>query len=705
MNRIKFLKKLAPYFILLLALAIRLYRLDLSRYSHDSAIPFSYGIRIVEAIADRNWKDIPLLSLVSGVRVQNPVGASFFWALVAYFDRSPYSGTVISVLLNVLGVAMLYDLGRKLLGARAGVIAAMLMATSIYSIYISRATWIQGQLEFCCVCAAWLIMPALAEHRPRRLLAGFVFTSFAMQTYLAAMAVAVPVTLCTATSCLLSPTLRRAARKPFAIGFAACVVSVLFFAAILLAQGASSVQDFSAVYAQENAPPPPVQRTDRRIDLDAITYALQIAGGVDFDFSKELMGFWVYGPDTLAPNLNRIYVTIVAALAMIGAIRLASSVFRITGRRKYVGTGDGNEHLAASSILIWFFWGIVLSIILVLVLPRLEVRPQYMLLTAPAGYLLAAAAFIPRGLPSSTLEPNRETQLVPARALSYGAVTLCALAALNGIPRVLANYGAIQKNLFVDRLDFLPIGAQVRLARVWRADCIEIANPQLQFWTAASFQTAKNIRFAGAENDAQSDVWIVRNAGGTCTSRISTESAPVLADVIPVQLSPNTLVNVYRSAPINEATLASQLGAPNFRPLHLNLEWTLLAQSVPKTAHAGETISVTQAWRIDSLPADLNLDAVHFTQFVDLKYPNGTSARLLSNGHLTYGRLWRPGDFVLGRLTPTLPADLPPGNYELSLSLFDGKLQKNAVYFDLNERGEPIWDKPMIAITRPLVIL
>ena len=314
MNRTKLLKKLAPYLIVLLALSIRLYRLDLSRYSHDSAIPYSYGIRIIEAIAKGNWSDIPVLSLVSGVRVQNPVGASFFWAIVALFDRSPYSGTVISVLLNVLAVAMLYDLGRRLLGNRAGAVAAMLMATGIYSIYISRATWIQGQLEFCCTCAAWLVMVALKERNPRRLLYGFVFTAFAMQTYLAAMAIAAPVALCAVAVLIVTPETRRTLAKPFVIGLATCVTSVVIFGAVLLAQGATSVQDFSSVYTQENAAPPPVQRTDRRVDLDAITYALQIAGGVDFDFSKELMGFWIYAPDTLAPNLNRAYIVLVASL-------------------------------------------------------------------------------------------------------------------------------------------------------------------------------------------------------------------------------------------------------------------------------------------------------------------------------------------------------------------------------------------------------
>ena len=146
------------------------------------------------------------------------------------------------------------------------------------------------------------------------------------------------------------------------------------------------------------------------------------------------------------------------------------------------------------------------------------------------------------------------------------------------------------------------------------------------------------------------------------------------------------------------------MGAAAFKPLHLNLEWTLLALSAPQAARAGDGISITQAWRIDALPAGLKLDDAHFTQFVDLKYPGGQVQRLLSNGHLTYGRLWRPGDYVLSRLMPTLPAGLPAGEYELALSLFDGKAQKNAVYFELNDRGEPIWDKPMVTLARKIVV-
>ena len=214
----KFLQKvalqIAPYLIVLLAFAFRITHLDLARYSHDSAIPFSYGIRALEAIAEGRYSDIPVLSFVSGVRVQNPVGASYFWALVALFSRNIFSGSAISVMLNVLAVAMTFDLGRKLFGRTPGLIAALLMATSIYSIYVSRTTWIQGQLEFCAVGAAWLLLIALKQNDPKRLLAGFIFTALVMQTYLAALALVVPAFLVCVAAFLRQPGLWRALRRP-----------------------------------------------------------------------------------------------------------------------------------------------------------------------------------------------------------------------------------------------------------------------------------------------------------------------------------------------------------------------------------------------------------------------------------------------------------------------------------------------------------
>ncbi len=685
----KFLQKATPYLIVLFAFAIRITALDLARYSHDSAIPFSYGIRALEAIADGRYSDIPVLSFVSGVRVQNPVGASYFWALVALFSRSIFSGSAISVMLNVAAVAMTFDLGRKLFGRMPGLIAALLMATSIYSIYEARTTWIQGQLEFCAVGAAWLLLIALQQNNPRRLLAGFIFTALVMQTYLASLALIAPAFLVCVGAFLRKPTLWRTLRRPFLIGMTTCLASIAIFGFVLLTRGNESVQDFTATYADEKAPPPPVARTDRRLDPNALIYALQIAGSADFDFSRELLGYWLYLPSDTRPELNRLYVIFVSVLVLMG------SAWAVWQTIKY------RNNLSGLLTLIWFAWAIVLPMVFVLILPRLEVRPQYMLLTTPGGYLLAGAAFAIRRQETGDRKQKVDILSPVSRLLSS---LLCLLALLNSVPRVLANYNAIQQNLFIDRIDFLPIGPQLKMAQQWRNDCAEIANPQLQYWTAAAYESAKNIRHAGSQNNAQADVWQVRKDGGTCVSRIGFEGAPVYAETLPLTLTANTTINTYRSKPIDDSVLAKELSATDFKPIWLNLDWTLISLNSTPQARAGEVLTATQVWRIDNLPNELH-DDWYFTLFVHLVAKDGTKRSILENGHMIRGSLWRPGDYILNRLTPTLPKDLPAGEYELQISLFDGRLRKNAVYFYKNEKGEPIWDQPIVAVTRTLTVL
>jgi 4-amino-4-deoxy-L-arabinose transferase-like glycosyltransferase len=680
--------QIAPYLIVLFAFTIRITSLDLARYSHDSAIPFSYGIRALEAIADGRWDDFPVLSFVSGVRVQNPVGASYFWAIVALFSRSIFTGSAISVLLNVLAVAMTFDLGRKLFGRIPGLVAALLMATSIYSIYVSRTTWIQGQLEFCAVGSAWFILIALKQNNPKRLLLGFIFTAFAMQFYLASLALIAPAFLVCAAAFLRQPSLWRTLGRPFLIGLATCIASITLFGVVLLARGNESVQDFAAVYTNEKAPPPPVARTDRRIDPNALVYALQIAGSADFDFSKELLGFWLYLPSDTAPHLNRAYVIFISLLVLMGSAWAVGRSIRFRHKQEGLLT------------LIWFGWAIVLPMLLVLVLPRLEVRPQYMLLTTPGGYLLAGAAVLWRR--QETGDRKQKASATPVSRLLSSV--FCLLALLNSVPRVLANYNAIQQNLFIDRMDFLPIGPQLKMAQQWRTNCVEIANPQLQYWLAAAFETAKYIRHAASQNNDEADVWQVRKDGGTCASRLGFERAPVYAETLPLPLTANTSVNTYRSKPIDEDALAQELGDPNFKPIWLNLDWTLISVNSTPQAKAGEEITVTQVWRIDNLPNEPYGDW-YFALFVHLVGKDGAKLAILENGHMIRGGLWRPGDYILNRLTPTLPQGLAPGEYELQISLFDGRLRKNAVYFYKNDKGEPMWEQPIVAMTRTLTIL
>src|SRR4029453_10750315 len=136
--------------IVLFALAARLYGIGAIRQLEDFARPHGEGIKILESIQAGRLNELPILSLTSGINLPNPPAVAYFWALVAVIDRSPYTALVLVAMLSVLGVALLYDLGRRLFGPTTGAVAALLMASSPWAIYNLHGTWIQAFLEFAC---------------------------------------------------------------------------------------------------------------------------------------------------------------------------------------------------------------------------------------------------------------------------------------------------------------------------------------------------------------------------------------------------------------------------------------------------------------------------------------------------------------------------------------------------------------------------
>ena len=674
------MKKCLPYALVLVAFAVRLYRFDLVRYSHDFAIPHSYGIRILEVLRDGRWSDLPLLSLPSGVQVMNPAGASYYWALVALVDRSPLLPIVISILLSTLGVAMIFDLGRRSLGRRSlgrrgGWVAAALAATSIYAVYIARGTWIQGQLEFAAIGTAWLVWRGLAEVRPRRVLAGFAFAALMMQTYLATMAVGPMAML----SCVLAwPRLRQhaALRRAVLIGSGLCVLSALIFGVLLVTQGQRSLGDFQSRYAQ-------TARRSNSQPLDALTYALTAPTGVDFDYTQELVGSWQYRQADPAPRGNQIAALGLSLVMAVGALRLL-------GRLR----AQDPQALFARWTLAWFAVPVVLGIAAVLVNPALALRPQYLLLTSPAGYLLAGAGVM----------PLRRRALAPV--LNGATALVCGVALLNGVPRIVANIDDIGAKPFADRIDFLPVGAQIKLGQVWRADCAEVANPQLHYWTASAKETPQGIRQGGAQWSASSNVWEIKPDGGTCTSRMNFEPAPPLADKLAtpltLHLNADTAIVTYRSLPVTDQLLSSTL--PAKQPLWLSLSWMLIGASAPAEVRAGQPITLTHAWRIAALP-DAAHDDWDYTLYVHVVALDGTTRPLVETGQLPPGVLWRAGDVVLSEVTALWPSDLTAGTYTLHVSLYDRAREDTAVFFPLNARDEPVWDQPMLALTQTITML
>ena len=649
----------APLWILLAAYALRLYGLDSVRHNHDFAIPHSLGIGIIESLTRGAFSELPVLSLPSGVRIFNPVGASYLWAVVSVFARNPYVATAVSVMLGTLAVAMVYDLARRLYGRWPALVAMACAAASPWGIFTARGTWLQGQLEFAAIAAAWGLFIALRRASPRRIVFALAFSAVMMQTYLMALALSAQV----AVACMAALAAGRRVLRPALLGISVCVLSGALFLGILAMRGAATVP----LGATLNNSVAPYESIDNPFGLHltpaALRGTLQVVSGLGHEDSQMIS-------PALLLLANEWRGLIVEILVGIGALCAAWDWLR---RRR---------RLDHALVLIWFGLPMTLAFLISIPFANLYVGRHYMLISAPAGYLLA-------GLGARWLAARRA-----GRAL-LGIV--CALTIAVSAQVMAAHVADVAARPFDTRLDNYALRVQQRWSAFWRAQCAEVLNPQLKYWTASAYQTAEHVRAAAAQIgvSSASDVWEIPPGGGACVTRLADEPAPRWADAYAIDADAGTRVITYRSRPISNIS-ARSLGDPAFAPLPLNIGWTLLAIDSAPTGQAGQSMTLTQVWRIDQLPAEPHDDWV-YPVFVHLVKPDGGRQVLVENAPSIDGRLWRAGDYVISTARFSLPADLIPGAYALEVSLFDPGQRKNAAYF--GPAGEVI-----VTLRRPLQV-
>ena len=652
--------------ILFAAFALRLLGLDAVRTYHDMGEPHSLGIGIVESIQRGAWGELPSLSLLSGIRIPNPVGASYVWALVAVFDRSPFVATALSVMLNVLAVAMLYDLARKLFGRTVALAAAALMAVSLWSIFMARGAWIQGQLEFGAICCAWLVLPALRTRAPRRLFAGFVVAALMAQTYLAAFALTAQVSVALLLAIAMSPAARsRAMRRAAVPGALLCAISIAFYGVILLKQQPSALQDVRGGLNKSADEPQSIPNPfGWNLDTVGLRNTLQVSSGGDFERS-----LWA---DFAAPSTipfdpwNSARAKIVEVLLGIGALFAA--------RRALAGPVD--SRLIHRQMLVWFGLPMSAAFVVTLFAPHFDASRQYMLLTQPMGYLLAA-------LPFGALRPGRLRNTV----LAAFALTVLAISA-HSMRAYLADVFA--HPFLLGNIDFAPLRIQGRMGALWRAQCAELAQPQRELQVASVYQSRRNIRHNASQDSALGTVWAVRSEGGTCVAKAAGGAPLPFADVFVLPAGGEAAIDVYRSLPVTDLAQFAARSIPGFKPLTVNLGWTLVGFSAPGQARAGAMIQAMHVWRIDSLPAEPH-DDWFYPVFAHLaRLPGQERRAVLENGPTIPGAVWRVGDYVISTVNIRIPADAEPGDHVLEFSLFDPNQKKNAVYFDPADPATPI---------------
>lgn len=654
-----------PLSILALAFALRMWRLDLVLHSYDFGAPHGLGIAILEAIQDGRWQDLPLLNFPTGVGLRNPVGMSYVWAVVTLFDRSPYSATVLSVLLNVAGVAAVFTLAKRMGGTRAGAIAAFLMAASPWSIVFARGTWMQGQLEAFGAIAALLIWVGVSKRNTNRLFGGLALTALFAQTYLTAFGLIAQAGI--ASLWALARGMPRALRAAAALGMALCALSVFAYAALIIARPDSGLAGIGR-YADRSLKAPVSFPNPFGLHLDRapIENALGLISGralVDDE------------PDAsaLARGAAPLFSSAIEALVAIGVLACIARFRRDPARR---------------IALLWFAVPVLAATAAGIRFPLVGFGArQYMLLTSPAGYVLAAlgaAALLDR------VARPRWSQIAVA-GMSLAGLTWAVMTGAQ-----IAESREQQSRSLADPMaqGDIALRDQAGLAEVWRVSCSRIANPQSPDWQASLLGTLRPIQQARAQFAGQTVAWQIGPAGGDCVTITHPDLAPPYSDEIDRRPVAGTPVLTYRSRAIaDEGRLLTDSGVNRLAtPLPSNIGWTLIGDRVAASANRGTRLRLAQVWRIDSVPPQARSGA-YYTLFVKMIDASGRVielARSVEDGPLPPGKWWAVGEYIVSWQALEIPADAAPGPAHLEVSLYDAGQKQNAAYFDPTQAGKVI---------------
>ncbi len=687
--------------IILLGFALRVYRLDAVRHEFDRGYPHGLGIAILESIADRRWSDLPAVSSATSVALPNPPLLSYIWALVAVVDRSPFSATAVSAMLNVLVVAMTYALAGRLFGVRVAWPAALLAASSPWAIHTARGAWVQGWLELSATCAAWLGLTALKRGAARRLIAGALITATLIQTYLLALGVAAQVV----AAIIVAGARLRALLKPAALALVILVASASLFAvANAASRSLSGIADGTGVAGFDKYPemgPSIPNPFGIRIDYTAAvrTAAMTSGRGYDALVANDL------GPDFIGAEQRLLW----SARALLVEVLLAVGFGMATWRAR--------RSVAHRWMAVWLSVPILSAVVFGMLRPKVDFLEFYFLMTQPAGYALAA---LPIGALISPASHTGRRKIVSA------AIIGCALALALAPAPMLMRFaeGTLAQPLIrnlrfgtptVDRLPTLPLRWQPALRAVWQQQCHMLNDAVPQNWLISMNESGHMARAGRWAAMGDSHQWLVSPQGGDCVTLA--DGLPVYADAFPVQLGASTAITVYRSRmwpgdSLNDTgqnaravsdwrsldghVYALRAPAP---PLVTNLGWSLAGiadqiRILPNTPPDGSVAEVTYVWRIDRLPDEPHAGWV-FDCFAQLIDAAGNEVALARAPGLP-GAVWQPGQLIVMTLRVAMPADAIHTNgsesgYTLRISLYDPQQRKNAVFFD------PAWpDRPIL---------
>lgn len=617
--------------IVLIGFGLRLAGIGYMRLGYDHSYPTYQALGLLDAGI---W---PLTGQPSSIFLDNPALMAYLQTVPLLVERSPWVVVMFVVLLNSLAIWFVFAVARDLLDYRAGLLAAFLFAVNPWLIWFSRASWVQALVPFYMAVAAWGLWAAWAgpEHlRPRqvgwRFFAGGVAIVLMTQSYVQAWGVLPVVALLTLLYW------RRVPRRALLAGAGVLAAAFAVYAAGLMGRAGSNLLKVDTFFEAFSVTP----------TSEPLMHAVRLVSGMEF-----LAANSPAVPSSSVWRGLEAVLALVLGAALFAGVFLAFRAIREGGRLRRIGV----------VLLIWFALPIALSVALA---GAGDVHPHYLLLTVPAGTILAAWAL---------------DSLYTCRTYAAAVTTVLLLAAVTALGSLtLANQRVAAEPVW-PAYDGWSLNAATTLANA--------AGPMLEA-SAAPASGPRRVVAAGdkALLSSLTGHYVQPVAGALFPDYVVVSASDSILYMLegepplPGYLRPffddsaTEVVEVAAGRPFMlRATRPEPAGIPGDYPL-VRVEWpseaglTLAGYRLRGDLQIGGEAELLVYWRVDDLHPDrAGWFAGPNYHLVDPDH------HILSNvgEHGNWGSEWQVGDLYIERVVVPIPHRTTPGWHTLDAGLYD----------------------------------
>ncbi len=640
--------------ILALGVAFRFAALGQIARGYDDSYPAYDALRMLDG---REWVQI---GQSSSVFLDNPALMTYIQAIPLLIWRSPWSVHIFITALNTLAIWLVYKTVQPLLGRGAGLMAALLIAVNPWIVHFSRTTWVQSLMPLFMPFVAWGFWPAMVTDRrwSRRVLLGGVALVAMLQTYIQAWLVLPQLGI------LITVFYRRLPKRPLLIVLLLFVASLVVYGVGLAGVWESNQSKLVGFVASSE--------TELHFTREGLDHALRFVTGRNFDYE--------YGREETAVYQIRRAISLLVSNGL-GLAVWAGIV------RALIGLWRGGQERRLGLILLVWFW----TPVLLMSFSAFSIHIHYLLLTCPAGHVLAAWGIVAAGQTGWRWWGKRPFPISPVYLFVPVIVLLTLVFGLN---LYYANQEAARHPV-QSRFDGWTLEASASVGDTIR----ELVGRSEGVFPRRIFAEGHAALLSGLSGlyvrtglELDFPAYVVLPGEEPLLYVLLNET------IMPGALGPKQQSLPERDLIFADGTRASfVMVAPYSREDALALpevvvDWrsesglTLLGYTLAGNgaAKAGQSTELTTYWRVDERPSG------SAEWYVGAFYHVLNDARQIvvnSGDHRQWGHQWQVGDVYVERASILLPDDLPPGDYQLEWGLFDNIHMRN---FALQSPNGPV---------------